>query len=130
LTLDFETDEESTSSADDTEVTTGENSRHKPVKESVLIKSGAAWRKQLEKWQAEAAAGGFEITPPAHYSQQWAPGTLEKLFGSNVANPVIPVRRKRTFDDESRLMELLAAEHDDEEPDDGAKEGSGDDFKE
>ena len=40
------------------------------------------------------------------------------------------VQGRQSFDQEALLMELflLAAEHDDEEPDDGVLEGSGDDY--
>ena len=38
------------------------------------------------------------------------------------------VQRRQPFDREALLMKLLATEHDDEEPDDGALEGSGDDY--
>jgi hypothetical protein len=37
-------------------------------------------------------------------------------------------RPQRRFDEETLLMELLAAEHDDEPFDDGALEASGDDY--
>ena len=38
------------------------------------------------------------------------------------------VQRRQSFDREALLMELLATEHDDEEPDDDALEGSSDDY--
>ena len=38
--------------------------------------------------------------------------------------------RKRTFCNKTRHFELLTVEHDDEEPDEGTKEGSGDDYEE
>ncbi|KAJ3712352.1 hypothetical protein DFJ43DRAFT_1008518, partial [Lentinula guzmanii] len=57
------------------------------------------------------------------------PATLEKLFGGNVQRPVaVPQQRRQALDPEARRMELLAAEFSDEAPDDGALEGSGDDY--
>ena len=38
------------------------------------------------------------------------------------------VQRRQPFDREALLMKLLATEHDDEEPDDDALEGSSDDY--
>ncbi|KAJ7798073.1 hypothetical protein B0H14DRAFT_3546293 [Mycena olivaceomarginata] len=50
-----------------------------------------------------------------------------ELFGGGIANPPRRAPRK-AFTREELLMELLAAEHSEEEPDDGELEGSGDDF--
>ena len=69
--------------------------------------------------------------PPPRRSRSWFPVTLANLFGGTVSRPIgRPARRPRVVSEESLYMELLAAEHSDEEPDAGALEGSGDDFEE
>ncbi|EJD33434.1 hypothetical protein AURDEDRAFT_177482 [Auricularia subglabra TFB-10046 SS5] len=58
---------------------------------------------------------------------------LALLFGGKAARPAdVPpaATRRKAFTEERLYMELLAAEYDDEEPDDGAKEGSEDDYEE
>ncbi|KAJ7842047.1 hypothetical protein B0H13DRAFT_1648933, partial [Mycena leptocephala] len=51
------------------------------------------------------------------------------LFGGTVTRPIgRPIRRARVVTEEGLYMELLEAEHSDEEPDAGALEGSGDDY--
>ncbi|KAJ6586134.1 hypothetical protein B0H19DRAFT_855957, partial [Mycena capillaripes] len=56
---------------------------------------------------------------------------LANLFGGTIPHPIgKPARRPRVVSEESLYMELLAAEYSDEEPDAGAREGSGDDFEE
>ncbi|KAJ7504639.1 ribonuclease H-like domain-containing protein [Mycena galericulata] len=60
--------------------------------------------------------------------RSWLPTTLASLFGGVIANPITLARRGRVVTEESLYMELLAAEHSDEEPDAGAQEGSGDDY--
>ncbi|KAJ7886598.1 hypothetical protein B0H14DRAFT_2338165, partial [Mycena olivaceomarginata] len=54
---------------------------------------------------------------------------LSLLFGGKIPNPLQRLSRK-AFTRETLLMELLAQEHSDEEPDDGELEGSGDDYSE
>jgi hypothetical protein len=67
------------------------------------------------------------VEPPAVPGvRKWLPCTLERLFGGEIANPPHRAPRK-AFIREELLMELLAAEHSEEEPDDGELEGSGDD---
>jgi hypothetical protein len=56
------------------------------------------------------------------------PTTLASLFASVVSNPITLTCRDRVVSEESLYMELLAAEHNDEEPDAGAQEGFGDDY--
>jgi hypothetical protein len=52
-------------------------------------------------------------------------------FGGIISRPIgKPALRSQVVLEESLSMELLAAEHSDEEPDTGALEGSGDDFEE
>ncbi|KAJ7720369.1 hypothetical protein DFH07DRAFT_724744, partial [Mycena maculata] len=112
----------------------------------VLVKSKSSWRKVHAKWVIEAREADVDLVsdkemgPPADsddeeetdelpakppVSGKWLPLMLSKLFGGNAPRPVDPQRpRKATFDREQLLMELLAAEHSDEAPDDGEMEGS------
>ncbi|KAJ7850400.1 hypothetical protein B0H14DRAFT_2355697, partial [Mycena olivaceomarginata] len=55
---------------------------------------------------------------------------LSKLFGEDAPCPADHWTCRPTFNHEQLLMELLAAEHSSEEPDDGELLGSGDDYKE
>ncbi|KAJ7763518.1 hypothetical protein B0H14DRAFT_2311614, partial [Mycena olivaceomarginata] len=55
--------------------------------------------------------------------------TLASLFGGVVENPFTLARREWVVSEESLYMKLRAAEHSDEEPDAGAREGSGDDYE-
>ncbi|KAJ6562267.1 hypothetical protein B0H19DRAFT_1210101 [Mycena capillaripes] len=105
---------------------------------SRLVNSGAAWRKvytlwavaaRLEEMEAEESVrnndadadtgASHTVTEPpaAHHSARWLPCPLSRLFTGAIPQPPGSV-----------LMELLAAEHSDEEPDDGELEGSGDDY--
>ncbi|KAJ7692074.1 ribonuclease H-like domain-containing protein, partial [Mycena rosella] len=123
---------------------------------SVLVKSKAAWRKQTAKWQeelreeelereAEGSAGrededddeelpstvSVPAAPRLRRSRSWFPVTLANLFGGTVSRPIgKPARRPRVVSEEALYMELLGAEHSEEEPDAGALEGSGDDSEE
>ncbi|KAJ7249989.1 hypothetical protein C8J57DRAFT_1521586 [Mycena rebaudengoi] len=67
---------------------------------------------------------------PTHHRtlRSWFPTTLATLFGGVIENPFTLAQRGRVVSEEALLMELLAAEHSDEEPDVGAQEGSGDDY--
>jgi hypothetical protein len=107
-----------------------------PSMVSTLVKSKAAWRKQLAQWQeAEQATEGLESdaedqAPPETTNRRqrlWLPRTLKDLFGGTVSRPI--TRQPPALDDESRLMEHLQAEYSDEPMDDGELEGSGDDFE-
>ncbi|KAJ6600275.1 hypothetical protein DFH09DRAFT_1497658 [Mycena vulgaris] len=72
----------------------------------------------------------LSLTPRACRRPSWSPVTLAKLLGGAVARPIgKPARRPRVVLEEALYMELLAAEHSDEESDAGALEGSGDDFE-
>ena len=51
---------------------------------------------------------------------------MELLFGGQAKRPLTRTRQP-AFDKEARRMELLAVEYDDELPDVGELEGSGDD---
>ena len=102
---------------------------------SALVTSASTWRRELAKWVEEeredgseddsdelggaSKSGGRRIRP-------WLPCSLANLFTGEIKRS--PRQRRQPFDREALLMELLAAEHDSEEPDDGALEGSGDDY--
>jgi hypothetical protein len=70
------------------------------------------------------------LQPPApERCARWLPCPLSRLFGGKIPQP--PERaRRQAFSWEELLMQLLAAEHLEEEPDDGELEGSGDDYEE
>ncbi|KAJ7858884.1 hypothetical protein B0H13DRAFT_1459900, partial [Mycena leptocephala] len=53
---------------------------------------------------------------------------LASLFAGVASNPITLTCRDRVVSEESLYMELLAAEHNDKEPDAGAQEGFGDDY--
>ncbi|KAJ7325950.1 ribonuclease H-like domain-containing protein [Mycena albidolilacea] len=105
-------------------------------RESVLVSSCAAWRKQVAAWQSEirdaddsdsdtndtpqTAAGGRRRAA-------WLPIQLDKLFGGDLKEPM-PRPSRAAVSEEGLYMELLVAEHSGEEPDDGELEGSGDDY--
>ncbi|KAK6981688.1 hypothetical protein R3P38DRAFT_3233777 [Favolaschia claudopus] len=104
---------------------------------SRLVDSQAAWRKVYTHWlvsarqeemAAEDSGEAYEPSVPAPEGRRktWLPCPLSKLFGGTVQKP--PSRRRQAFTQEERLMELLAADHSDEEPDDGELEGSGDEY--
>ncbi|KAJ7175217.1 ribonuclease H-like domain-containing protein [Mycena crocata] len=127
-------------------------------KTSVIVRTSVAWRKQVAAWQAEMreldtvsdndnASGSdndnrgdedFPATIPVpaqnpaparrRTPRPWFPTTLASLFGGFIENPITLGRRGRVVSEEALYMELLAAEHSDEEPDAGAQEGSGDDY--
>ncbi|KAJ6564768.1 hypothetical protein B0H19DRAFT_942310 [Mycena capillaripes] len=97
-----------------------------------LVNSGAAWRKLYTSW-ANSASSDDELPqtvtePPAPArSGRWLPCRLGRLFGGTIPQPPARAPRK-AFTRQQLLMELLAAEHTDEEPDDGELEGSGDEY--
>ncbi|KAK7027516.1 hypothetical protein VNI00_015149 [Paramarasmius palmivorus] len=100
------------------------------AQKSIFIKSKAAWRKELAKWQEkEHLMESHEPSESGVRVPTWRPTMLEKLFGGQVKRSTTLQGAQRALDDESRLMELLAAAHLDEEPDDGELEGSGDDYE-
>ncbi|KAF7371464.1 DUF659 domain-containing protein [Mycena venus] len=70
------------------------------------------------------------LQPPAPERRgRWLPCPLSRLFGGKIPQPPERAPRK-AFSREELLMQLLAAEHSDEEPYDGELEGSGDDYDE
>lgn len=100
---------------------------------SALVTSASVWRRELAKWVEEERENSEDdsderraSTSGQHRVRSWLPCSLSTLFTGESKRPV--VQHRQPFDREALLMELLAAEHDDEEPDDGALEGSGDDY--
>jgi hypothetical protein len=103
---------------------------------STLVTSASAWRRELAKWVEEEREDDSEddtdepggaSTSGGHRVRPWLPCSLATLFTGESKQP--PRQRRQPFDHEALLMELLAAEHDSKEPDDGALEGSGDDYE-
>ncbi|KAJ7353252.1 hypothetical protein DFH08DRAFT_856332, partial [Mycena albidolilacea] len=87
-----------------------------------VIKSAAAWRMELANWKAAAAGDDSDndlVPPPQGRQSNLFPRSLALLFGGDVRRPVERPRAAQ-FTREVLLMELLAAEESDEEPDDGA----------
>ncbi|KAJ7864543.1 hypothetical protein B0H13DRAFT_1637672, partial [Mycena leptocephala] len=104
--------------------------------ESLLVSSPAAWRKQVAKWQSEMqeveSDSDTDNGPRAgqltggRRRASWLPIKLDKLFGGDLQQPIRI--RPQVVSEEVLYMQLLAAEHSGEEPDDGELEGSGDDY--
>ncbi|KAK7017310.1 DUF659 domain-containing protein [Favolaschia claudopus] len=126
-----------------------DDSEDEGQKKSVVVRSSAAWRKQVADWRAEMQEldtasdddndGDSDKDLPANVplpttgrrlraQRSWFPTTLDSLFGGVIENPFTLSRRERVVSEESLYMELLAAEHSGEEPDDGALEGSDDNY--
>ncbi|KAJ6616189.1 hypothetical protein B0H10DRAFT_2029296, partial [Mycena sp. CBHHK59/15] len=85
---------------------------------------------ELESNPDDKAASGSVAEPPAPTRPgRWLPCPFSRLFGGAIPQPPACAPRK-AFTQQQLLMELLAAEHSDEEPDDGELEGSGDDYDE
>jgi hypothetical protein len=100
---------------------------------STLVHSAESWRQVMQKWIEEEREIS-ERDPDTDQdterrSKPWLPRSLSLLFGGKVAQP-LGRRKRQPFDEEARMMELLAAEYEDEPPDDGEREGSGDDYSE
>ncbi|KAJ7227341.1 ribonuclease H-like domain-containing protein [Mycena pura] len=114
---------------------------------SVVVRSRAAWRRQMVKWQEELREAEEEeeeeeeksgesgedkapIAPRTRRVRPWLPISLSNLFSGTPERAIgRPVRRPKVVSEEALYMELLAAEHSDEGPDAGALEGSGDDYE-
>ncbi|KAJ7846627.1 hypothetical protein B0H14DRAFT_3678382 [Mycena olivaceomarginata] len=100
-----------------------------------LVNSARSWNKVHAKWMVAAwdlsdDEDGEELqrlaTTMGPSTTKFLPRTLAKLFGGQIKCPFKAA--PRPFTRETLLMELLAAEHSDEELDDGELEGSGDDY--
>lgn len=67
---------------------------------------------------------------PAARAKEWKKCTLRTLFiGAAVVPRPSREARETAFEAEAALMEALADHEEDEYPDDGAMEGSGDDYE-
>ncbi|KAJ7689928.1 hypothetical protein B0H17DRAFT_1134643 [Mycena rosella] len=107
---------------------------------SVVLKSKAAWQRQMAKWQEEFREADEADTdddkdesednlpstvpvsaaPCARRPRSWLPMTLAKLFGGTIARPIgKPAHRPRVVSEEGSYIELLAAEYSGKEPDAG-----------
>ncbi|KAJ7817108.1 hypothetical protein B0H14DRAFT_3742605 [Mycena olivaceomarginata] len=105
---------------------------------SKLVKSAAAWRVEVNKWvrSARESEEGMsedeedDAAPTSGRSQaaNFFPRSLTLLFGGDLKKPVEKPRAKQ-FTREVLMMELLATEESDEDPDDGALSGSGDEYE-
>ncbi|CAK5266666.1 unnamed protein product [Mycena citricolor] len=122
--------------ANDQPPTTNDN--HEQESHRVVVNSAKDWRRAHIQWMVAARDidgedDGAEMARITNSfgtaTARWLPRSLDKLFGDTAKRP-IAVQRRRKLTDEERLMELLAAEFSDEEPDDGALEGSGDEYEE
>jgi hypothetical protein len=61
-------------------------------------------------------------------SKPWLLQSLALLFGGKAMQPLGHCKQQ-PLDEEARMMELLTAEYEDEPPDDGKLEGSGNDYE-
>ncbi|KAJ7589139.1 hypothetical protein C8J56DRAFT_1075543 [Mycena floridula] len=113
----------------------------------LLVTSKAGWRTDMARWIGEMRAQDSSDSddddsdndqsvntariPTATSTRKWPKYTLATLFGG-LPKPVRPAAAERgvptAFDEEAALMEALADLEEDEIPDDGAMEGSGDDY--
>ncbi|KAJ6507591.1 hypothetical protein DFH09DRAFT_804002, partial [Mycena vulgaris] len=118
-----------------------------------MVRTSVAWRKQVAEWQAEMReldTGSDndgkddededlspsipmppQISAPAcrRAPRSWFLTTLVSLFGGAIENPITLARREHVVSTESLYMELLTAEHSEEESDAWAQERPGDDYE-
>ncbi|KAJ7339927.1 ribonuclease H-like domain-containing protein [Mycena albidolilacea] len=116
--------------ADTIEGSDNEHDDPETQRQPKVIKSAAAWRMELAKWKAAAASDDSDddlVPPPQGRQSNLFPRSLALLFGGDVRRPVERPRAAQ-FTREVLLMELLAAEESDEEPDDGAMSGSEEEY--
>jgi hypothetical protein len=103
-----------------------------------LVTSAAGWRTEMAKWigeEREANNSDSDDDLPSAptprisgaHATAWSPCKLSVLFRGEVTQ--LPRRELLVFDKEAALMEELADQQEDEYPDDGAMEGSGDDYE-
>lgn len=100
-------------------------------RQNVFITTPGLWRKELAKWVEKERENESDTEEENQLIstrlRRSAATSLAKLFGGTTARPVTRPPRT-THSEEALLMELLEAEYEGEAPDDGALEGSGDDF--
>lgn len=113
----------------------GSDDDDSPHTRQLLVNSAHSWNKVHAKWMVAARdlsddEDGEELqrlaTTMGPSTTKFLPRTLAKLFGGQIERPFKAA--PHPFTRETLLMELLAAEHSDEELDDGELEGSGDDY--
>ncbi|KAJ3995444.1 ribonuclease H-like domain-containing protein [Lentinula boryana] len=122
-----------------------ENDENSPW--STLITNRRKWRAEMAQWKEDAQrhdenfgndleAGPLPPLPETgQRSRSWLPRSLALLFGRSAIETQIleggqPRRARRgAYSEEQLLMELLAQEKEDEILDDGALEGSGDEYE-
>ncbi|KAJ7050855.1 ribonuclease H-like domain-containing protein [Mycena amicta] len=102
-------------------------------KQSMLVGTKAGWRKEVKKWQAGMEELNDSDSGAGNNSDDDLPANLtvpasRRLFGGKIVNPARIQQQRQAITEESRLMELLAAEYSGEEADASAMEGSGDDY--
>ncbi|KAL0564419.1 hypothetical protein V5O48_017626 [Marasmius crinis-equi] len=107
----------------------------------ILIRSRQGWREEMVRWikEEQERDSGDEAEEEARnvaYGGQrrlkWLPQSLELLFG-DAPQPELDdharvLRRRTAYTEEARQLELLAQEEEDPILDDGAIEGSDDDY--
>ncbi|KAJ3735575.1 hypothetical protein DFJ43DRAFT_1058373 [Lentinula guzmanii] len=99
-----------------------------------MVSNRRKWRAEYNRWVEEAERyNDSELLPlPETSSGRWLPRSLTLLFGMPADPLSRPQRAQRTHPSEEQLyMELLAQELDPNEecPDDGELEGSGDEYE-
>ncbi|KAJ6453220.1 hypothetical protein C8R47DRAFT_1255904 [Mycena vitilis] len=103
----------------DANVSDTDNEGTEASRESVLVSSPAAWRRQVAAWQSEMrnaddsdSDSDTNETPQAEAGGRrrasWLPIQLDKLFGGDLKNP-IPRPSRAAVSEEGLYMELLAA---------------------
>ena len=87
----------------------------------------------MEKWieeerdMSEDDTDTITATSSEQQSKPWLPQSLALLFGRQAWQPLEHPKWWQ-FDEEAQMMELLATEYEEEPPNDGELEGSGDDY--
>lgn len=130
----------------DNEESDGEHVRQRRPQ---LVRSRKDWRREFCKWQKEAQRhdadsgddSNDEESEPPQGNGNWLPRSMKLLFGKGsdmgevIAGdteagdrPNRCARHQVAWSEEALHMELLAQERDDGILDDGAKEGSGDEY--
>ncbi|KAJ3726487.1 ribonuclease H-like domain-containing protein [Lentinula guzmanii] len=112
---------------------------------STLITNHRKWRAEMVQWKEDAQrhdenfgndleAGPLPLPETGQRSRSWLPRSLALLFGHSAIETQIleggqpQCARRGAYSEEQLLMELLAQEKEDEILDDGALEGSGDEY--
>ncbi|KAJ3970340.1 hypothetical protein EV361DRAFT_869347, partial [Lentinula raphanica] len=112
---------------------------------STLVTNRRKWRAEMAKWKEDVQrhdeilgnnpeAGPLPLPETGRQSRSWLPRSLALLFGGSAIGTQVsdggrPRRARRgAYSEEQLLMELLAQEKEDEILDDGALEGSGDEY--